>query len=170
MQGGKNGPELCLLTNIDEKPLDAIAKEVWQHSRDIINGVSPGQLDEKVFRLLPGFIRGSLFRLMLLGTNWINWPATLWGHRSIRAGTMINYYGQRGAPPMRSFKPSRFPNEAATMNVTMGPTENTDAGGPTAPLFVRIDHRVVDAYQLGQFIGKLRQYLMDPRSLERSSP
>ena len=167
MKGGKNGPEVCLLAKVDERSLDSIAKEVWQHSRDLINGVSPSQADEKLFRLLPGFIRGTLFRLMLLGTNWINWPAALWGHRVIRAGTMINYLGQRGAPPMRSFKPSRFPNEAATMNVTMGPTENTNATGRVAPLFVRVDHRVVDAYQLGQFIGDLRLYLTNPQSLER---
>ena len=167
MKGGRNGPEVCLLTEVDERSLDSIAKEVWRQTRDLVDGVSPSQADEKLFRLLPGFIRGSLLRLMLFGTNQVNWPAALWGHRTIRAAAMINYLGQRGAPPMRSFKPSRFPNDAATMNVTMGPTENINGSPPAAPLFVRVDHRVVDAYQLGQFIGDLRRYLMNPQSLEK---
>jgi hypothetical protein len=82
---------------------------------------------------------------------------------------MINYLGQRGAPPMRMFKASRFPNDTATMNVTMGPTEDTNMDGPVAPLFVRVDHRVVDAYQLSQFVADLRHYLMYPESLERQT-
>ena len=169
VQGGKNGPEVCLLTKVDRKPLGSIAREVWQHSRELTKGISASQCDEKIFRLIPGFIRGAIFRLMLLGTNWINWPAALWGHRTVRAGTMINYLGQRGAPPMRMFKASRFPNDTATMNVTMGPTEDTDRDGPLAPLFVRVDHRVVDACQLSQFVADLRQYLMCPESLELST-
>ena len=108
-----------------------------------------------------------LFRLMLRGINWINQPAALWGHRTSRAGAMVNYLGQRGAPPMRTFKPSRFPSDVATLNVTMGPTESGGPNGPMAPLFVRGDHRVIDAYQLGQFLGDLRRYLMDPALLEQ---
>jgi hypothetical protein len=168
VQGGKHGPEVCLITEVDQKPLSKIARDLWRHSRDLIKGTSDSQRDERIFRAIPAPFRGFLFRLMLAGTNWINWPAALWGHRTLRAGTMINYLGQRGAPPMRFFKASRFPNDTATLNVTMGPSQTDGENEPAAPLFVRADHRVVDAYQLGQFVADLRQYLADPLSLEES--
>ncbi|MCE5268989.1 MAG: hypothetical protein LLG00_14020 [Planctomycetaceae bacterium] len=165
---GKNrGPEVCLLCDVDRKPLAELAAEIWQHWREITKGNSRYQRDERIFRLMPSLLRGMLFRLMLFGVNWVYQPAALWGHRTSRASTMVNYLGQRGAPPMRTFKPSRFPNDAATLNVTMGPTEHGDPNGPAASLFVRADHRVVDAYQLGQFVGDLRRCLMDPAIMER---
>jgi hypothetical protein len=164
--GGKRGPELCLLCEVDRKPLAEIAREIWQHGRELTRGVSVYQREERIFRLLPGVCRNLLFRTMLRGVNWFNQPAAFWGHRACRASTMVNYLGQRGAPPMRAFKPSRFPSDVATLNVTMGPTESDGPNGPVASLFVRGDHRVIDAYQLGQFAGSLRRYLMNPALLE----
>jgi hypothetical protein len=146
--------------------LSEIAGDLWRHSKELIKGTSVTQRDEHIFRTIPTFIRGFLFRLMIAGTNWFNWPEMLWGHRTLRSGTMINYLGQRGAPPMHFFKASRFPNDTATLNVTMGPSHSDVNGMPVAPLYVRADHRVVDAYQLGQFVADLRQYLADPLSLE----
>jgi hypothetical protein len=166
LMNSSRGPEVCLLCDIDRKPVAQIAREIWQHWQEIGKGSSRYQRDERVFRFLPSLLRGVLFRLMLWGVNWINQPAALWGHRTSRAGAMVNYLGQRGAPPMRTFKPSRFPNDATTLNVTMGPTESGGADGPVAPLIVRGDHRLIDAYQLGQFVGDLRRFLMDPASLE----
>jgi hypothetical protein len=170
IQGGKQGPEVCLVTEVDQKPLSRIARDLWQHSKELIKGTSDTQRDERIFRAIPTPFRGLIFRLMLLGTNWINWPAALWGHRTLRSGTMINYLGYRGAPPMRFFKASRFPNDTATLNVTMGPSHADGENEAVAPLFVRADHRVVDAYQLGQFVADLRQYLADPSLLEESLP
>jgi hypothetical protein len=166
IQGGKNGPEVCLLTNVDQKPPAKIARDLWRHSRELIKGTSDSQRDERIFRAIPAPFRGMLFRLMLTGTNWINWPAALWGHRTLRSGTMINYLGQRGVPPMKFFKASRFPNDTATLNVTMGPSHADGGGEPVAPLFVRADHRVVNAYQLGQFVGDLRQFLANPALID----
>jgi hypothetical protein len=165
--GGKHGPEVCLLCDVDRKSLSHLAGEIWQHGRDLTKGTSDCQRDERIFRLLPGVLRNILFRWMLRGINWFYQPAALWGHRACRAGTMVNYLGHRGAPPMRMFKASRFPNDTTTLNITMGPTESGGPDGPVAPLFIRADHRVVDAYQLGQFLGDLRRYLMDPVLLER---
>jgi hypothetical protein len=166
VQGGKHGPELCLVCEVDRKPLADIAREIWRHGQELAKGVSIYQRDERIFRFLPGVCRSLLYRLMLKMINGLNQPAALWGHRACRAGTMVNYLGQRGAAPMRTFKPSRFPSDVATLNVTMGPTNTDGPNGPVAPLFVRGDHRVIDAYQLGQFVGDLRRYLMDPALLE----
>ncbi len=66
---------------------------------------------------------------------------------------------------MRSFKQSRFPNEALLNNVTLGPSE-PGPDGPIAPLLVRTDHRIVDGYQLGKFLADIRRYLMEPERLE----
>jgi hypothetical protein len=164
--GGPSGPEVCLLKNVDQRPLAEIARDLWQQSREIAKGTSSYQRDERIFRSIPRLLRGFLFRQMLWQTSLFDWPAALWGHRTCRSSTMINYLGHRGAPPMRSFKASRFPNEALPMNVTMGPTQ-PGPDGPAAPLFVRGDHRIVDGYQLGQFTGDLRRHLMEPAALER---
>jgi hypothetical protein len=166
MSNGKMGPEVCLLCDIDRKPLAQIAKEIWQEGREIAKGNFRYKLDERMFRLLPGPLRNTIFRGILWGVNWIYMPVALWGHRTSRAGATVDYLGQRGLPPMRMYKASRFPNDAATLNITMGPPEAGGPDGPVAPLFVRADHRIVDAFQLGQFVGKLRQYLMDPKLLE----
>lgn len=78
---------------------------------------------------------------------------------------------------MRSFKPSRFPSDCWTLNVTMGPTERRPVAigenvviRPVAPLFVRADHRVVDAYDLGKFVATLRTLLSDPRQMDGATP
>jgi hypothetical protein len=167
MQGGSSGPEVCLVCQVDKKSLAQIAGDIWEHSRNLAKGLSTYQRDEKLFRLIPQFMRGPLFRHVIWSTNLIRWPAALWGHRLCRAGTMINYLGHRGAPPMMMFKPSRFPNDACTLNITMGPSQPSALNGPTAPLFARADHRVVDAYKLGQFLADLRRYLMDPTAMKR---
>jgi hypothetical protein len=162
----RRGPEVCLLCDVDRKSLPQIAREIWEHGQEITKNCSRYQSDERIFRFLPGLLRNLLFRGMLWGVNQLYLPVALWGHRTSRAVATVNYLGQRGAPPMRMFKPSRFPNDAATLNVTMGPTEEGGPQGPVAPLFVRGDHRIIDAYQLGQFIGTLRRYLMDPALLD----
>ena len=40
------------------------------------------------------------------------------------------------------------------------------AVGRVAPLFVRGDHRLTDAYLLARFVGALREYLMNPALME----
>jgi pyruvate/2-oxoglutarate dehydrogenase complex dihydrolipoamide acyltransferase (E2) component len=89
---------------------------------------------------------------------------------------MVNYFGHRGMAPLRSFKPSRLPYDSITVSVTMGATElrAVPAAGevvirPIAPVFVRADHRIVDAYEIGQFAETLRTLLADPRQLDGPS-
>lgn len=170
IQVGRRGPEVCLLVDVDRKPLTQLASELWEHSRQLQKGNSEIIRDERLFRLLPRPLRNVLFRAMLAGNHLLNWPAALWGHRTLRAGTLINFLGHRGAPPMRTFKPSRFPTDVTTMNVTLGPSETDPHGSAVAPLIVRVDHRVVDALQLGRFLGDLRQLLMDFRAAEHLPP
>jgi chloramphenicol O-acetyltransferase len=168
--GGSSGPEVCLVCTVDQKSLAQIAGEIWEHSQNLAKGKATCQRDERLFRFIPGFLRGMLFRHVLWSNNLFHWPVALWGHRMARAGTMINYLGHRGAPPMTMFKPSRFPNDACTLNITMGPSQPSALNGPTAPLIARADHRVVDAYKLGQFLGDLRRYMSNPALLDEPLP
>ena len=165
LDAAKN-PEVCLLAEVDRKSLAEIARDTWQHARSLAQGTSTYLRLGRAFRWVPGWLRGPLFRYMLFEANWFNCPAVPWTQRNVRAGTLINYLGHRGAPPMLMYKPARFPNDACTLMVVMGPTQTDDPRGARAPFFVRADHRVVDAYQMGEFIADLRAFLMDPASME----
>jgi hypothetical protein len=90
---------------------------------------------------------------------------------------LVNYLGFPGAPPMRMYKPSKFPDETSLLSVTLGRIEERPAvreGSVVvrrmAPLFVRADHRVTDAYVLGRFVASLQEALTNPASLEAQSP
>jgi len=118
--GSPSGPEVCLVCEVDRKSLGQIPQEIWENSRDLVKGFSTCQRDERIFRFIPGFLRGILFRHVLWSNNLLHWPAALWGHRMCRAGTMINYLGHRGALPMTMFKPSRFPTMPARSTLPWG--------------------------------------------------
>jgi hypothetical protein len=88
------------------------------------------------------------------------------------AGAFVNYLGFPGAPPMIAFKPSCLPMNAYSVNVTMGPSEprpvvveNAVVVRKQAPLFVRADHRMVNAHAVAAFVNTLRRHLADPWAL-----
>jgi hypothetical protein len=159
-----------MLSGIDRKPLAQIARDMWQHMCSLKQGTSTYHRFGQAFRWIPAWLRGPLFRHMLFEANWFNCPAALWSRRYLCAGALVNYLGHRGAPPMLAYKPSSFPSDACTLTVVMGPSQADDPRGPRAPLFVRADHRVVDAYQMGEFIADLRGFLTDPASMESVAP
>ena len=88
------------------------------------------------------------------------------------AGAFVNYLGFPGAPPMIAFKPSCLPMNAYSVNVTMGPSEphpvvveNSVVVRRQAPLFVRADHRMVNAHEAAAFINTVRRHLANPWTL-----
>ena len=97
------------------------------------------------------FYLGSRFRI----PTWFAFQQELNG-----AGAFVNYLGFPGAPSMLSFKPSCLPMNSYSVNVTMGPTEprpividNAVVVRRQAPLFVRADHRMVNAHDAAAFIS-----------------
>ena len=77
---------------------------------------------------------------------------------------------------MRMYKPSKFLDETSLLSVTMGRIEEMPVvrdgqvvARRVAPLFVRADHRVTDAQHLSHFVGRLRESLENPKSLEEPS-
>jgi hypothetical protein len=85
------------------------------------------------------------------------------------APVIVNHFGFPDAPPLLSYKPSRFASLCSLMNVTLGPIcqrpcvrDGEVMALPMAGLFVRGDHRVVDARELAQFTGSLVNILTHP--------
>jgi hypothetical protein len=110
-----------------------------------------------------GFYLGGRFRI----PTWFDFQQELNG-----AGAFVNYLGFPGAPPMIGFKPSCLPMNSYSVNVTMGPAEPRPVvvdGSMVirrqAPLFVRADHRMVNAHEAAAFIQTLRKHLAHPWTL-----
>lgn len=170
---GGNGAGLCLFNNVDTSSLSSIATHLWKRTRETPRDGSPHGQAERTFRLLPRWLAGPLFRLQVWIANRWNRPVDDLNEPLRASPVLVNYLGFNGAPPMRSFNPSRFPTESFTLSVTMGPAElrplvqdGRVVARRVAPLFVRADHRLVDAYDLGKFVSTLRNLLNDPTQLD----
>jgi hypothetical protein len=115
-----------------------------------------------------GFAVGNRFRVPTI------WK---WQQELNEAGAFVNYLGFPGAPPMHSFKPSCLPMNSYSVGVTMGPSERQPAVVDNsvviltlAPLFIRADHRMVNAYEAAEFISTLRKHLLNPWGLVENDP
>lgn len=100
-----------------------------------------------------------------------------WGREFNGANAFVNFLGFPGAPPMISYKPSSLPTNSFSVSVTMGAAEQKPVVHDgqivirkVAPLFVRVDHRLVNGHQAGKFIATLRSYLLNPAALLNSRP
>ncbi|MFQ5730719.1 MAG: 2-oxo acid dehydrogenase subunit E2 [Planctomycetaceae bacterium] len=170
LQKGRDaGADLCLFKNVSRRSLKDVAEELWKRNRKSAHGKSRYRKQERIFRRLPRRLAGMLLRFQIGLTNRWNRPTDSYNEPFRSAPVLVNYLGFKGAPPMRSFQPSRFPTESLTLNVTMGPGEHRPAVHDgkvvvrrVAPLFVRADHRIVDAYDLGKLVDTLRSLLEEP--------
>lgn len=152
--------------------LDAVARNVGEQMLEAARGTRPRDRDLARLRRLPSFVARRVFRLFgLLDRHFV---LPMMGRLdSTRLGCVtVNDLSFAGAPPLRGYKPSRFPNENDTFNLTLGAPEKrvVERDGQfrsvtVIPLFVRADHRVVDAYHLGKFAGHVRELLTNPERL-----
>jgi hypothetical protein len=164
--------EIVLVKNADTLSLEQIARTLWKNQRKAAKGDSLEHGDRRLIRRMPDFV--------------VRWglKAYIWMERNLRlpsirlnrlsnAPVVVNYLGFAGAPPMRMYKPSAYPNESSHLSVTMGPIETRPvvrngelAVGRVAPLFVRGDHRLTDAYLLARFVAALRECLANPAAMD----
>ncbi|MGQ0636410.1 MAG: 2-oxo acid dehydrogenase subunit E2 [Planctomycetaceae bacterium] len=172
----QNEVEVLLLERADERPLVEIARELWRYSQQAARAQLPHFGRATIYDLLPRFFVRRLLPLHLWLFNRFNWPVTSFWQREHRSAVLVNYLAFKGAPPMRAYKPSRFPTDATPFSVTLGPAEpravvagNQVRVESVAPLFVRGDHRLVDAHDLGLFTGTIREYLADPAAMDRDA-
>ncbi len=108
-------------------------------------------------------------------TNRLRLPTTILEEIN-GSSAFVNYLGFAGSPPMMSYKPSCLPSNSFAVSVTMGisePQPVVEDGvvvvRSVAPLFVRVDHRLVNGYQTAAFINTLRASLLNPKTLVPSS-
>lgn len=164
---------VLLVPRANELSLTGIANCVWSAVVERLQGKSAVDRDTQRLLRLPGF----LFEWVLRTYNWLDRHLrlpTVGRLDGLRSGAVfINDLSFHGAPPMRSYKPSRFPDESAPINITLGPSETKAVvcdgrveARTVSPLFVRADHRIVDAYQIGCFVATLRELLQDPARME----
>lgn len=170
---GSNEIDLLLVSAADRKSLEEIGTEVWQRLLQAGRGKGPRDRDLKRLRRVPAFWFRQVLRIFgFLDRHW-RLPSV--GRLDeLRGGAaMVNDLSFPGAPPMRSYKPTRFPSASDTLNLTLGPVEpKVVARGDqfvsigVMPLFVRADHRLIDAYQLGRFAAAVRDLLNHPERLD----
>lgn len=159
--------DVMFLANVDRKPVSQVAREAWRNA-DLVAGES-NAVPRPAYMRFPRWLQRLLQPFHVWLVNHVNLPLYGSNNRQRAAATMVNYLGSRGLAPLRSFKPSRLPYDSVTLSVTMGAIERRPvvAGDevvirPLAPLFIRGDHRLADASEIGEFAGTLRRLLGDP--------
>jgi hypothetical protein len=172
------GPRLILLRRVDERTYEDIADELREAVTSRVTNTMEVTLAERVARRLPAWLRGIGVRTLLWMANRFRLPMRPITRHLIAAPVIINHFGFRCAPPLLSYKPSRFGSHSLLLNVTLGPThpqpvvrDNTVVVRPVSGLFVRVDHRTMDGGQLSSFVRTLIEVLEDPGGFEvRASP
>ena len=166
----KTGLDVMIFGKVDQKPVMQIAAEAWRNANT--TGSHAG-VPQPVYMKFPRWLQKALQPIHIWLVNRVNVPLRDTNHRQRAAATMVNYFGTRGMAPMRSFKPSRLPYDSITLTVTMGAIEPRPAAvngevvvRPIAPIYVRADHRVVDAHEIGAFAETLRTLIGNPAALE----
>lgn len=168
--------DIMIVSSANTKSLDQIGQEIWQ--RLLQAGRGTGGQDRELARVrrVPGFVFRQFLRFYSFLDRHLLIP-TVSRLDELRSGsTMINDLSTSGAPPMRSYKPSRFPDNSDSLNLTMGPAESKVVERSSQfvsirvmPLFLRADHRLTDAYQVGRFLTLVRDLMQNPERLELAS-
>ena len=165
--------DLLLVQNADRKNLEQIAQDVWDRLLQAARGEGGRDRDLARLRKLSGFWFRQLMRFHGFLDRHFRLPILSRLDATRAGGALVNDLSFPGAPPMRSYKASRFPDESDTFNLTLGPFEQKVVAKEGAfasvgimPLFVRADHRLIDAYQVGRLLNLVRDLLNHPERLE----
>lgn len=168
--------EVLLIRHVDTMSLERIARILWKSQQRAASGESMDHEDKAwLRRKFPGPLLGWIIRTYLWLDSRFRLPKVDRIDRIACSPVLVNYLAFSGAPPMRGYKPSSYPHESSTLSVTMGRTEFMPVVrdghvvvDQVAPLSVRADHRIANAYLLGQFTETLRGLLANPAQMELS--
>jgi hypothetical protein len=168
---GTGDLDVTLFEKPDAKGLCEIAGDAWRSARAAARGESATA--EPAYMRFPRRVQALLQPLHVWLVNNVNLSLRETNKRQRAASAMVNYFGHNGAAPLRSYKPSRLPYDGISVTVTMGLIEPRPVAAngdvvvrPVAPLFIRADHRLVDAYEVGAFAETLRQLIADPAQFD----
>ncbi|MBX9709748.1 MAG: 2-oxo acid dehydrogenase subunit E2 [Xanthobacteraceae bacterium] len=170
---GNKEIDVMLISSANTKSLEQIGQEVWQRMLQAGRGGIGRDRDLNKMRRLPSFVFGQFMRFYGFIDRTFPIP-TLGRLDELRGGsTMVNDLSSSGAPPMRMYKPSRFPDSCDSLNLTLGPVETKVVQREdrfvsirVMPLFLRADHRLTDAYEVGRFLSLVRDLMQNPQRLE----
>jgi len=166
----RNCTRMVTIFDVDQKTLPQLAQETWEQ---LIAVNREDARDDGLHLPIPSrpfFLAKVLHRVVMRSYIFLTNRFGLAGrkrHRDLTApSVLVNYLGSADLPPLRAFKPSRFPTESCPLSVTMGAArpEAVVADGevvtrPMAPLFVRADHRIADLFEIGRFAGLVKAQL-----------
>lgn len=165
--------DVLFVSSANKKSLEQIGKEVWKRLLEAGRGEGARDRDLARMRRVPAFWFRQSMRIYAAIDRWLPLPSV--GRLDeLRGGSAhVNDLSTAGIPPIRSYKPSRFPDDSDSLNLTLGPAETkvvTRADGfqsiRVMPLFMRADHRLTDAYKIGRFLSVVRELLQNPQQLE----
>jgi chloramphenicol O-acetyltransferase len=167
--------DVMMIRNANLKGLEQIGQEIWQRLLEAGRGEGRQDYELALIRMVPSF----LVRPSLTLYAWLDrlFPLPTVGRldamRAAAATVNDLSFSFAGAPPIRSYKPSRFPDESDSINLTLGPAEDKVVARSgqfvstrVMPLFMRADHRLVDAYQVARFLAVVRSTLNHPEQLD----
>ena len=170
------------LRHAEQMSLVEISRYLMGKARDVaVRAASEANIKKKGshaenrrYRWLKWFRSQWVYRMANIGfflTNRFRLPTTTLEEIN-GSGAFVNHLGFPTAPPMISYKPSSLPTNSYGVSVTLGPAEvrpvvegDEIVIRSVAPLFVRLDHRLVNGYQAGEFVGTLRTTLQNPGGL-----
>jgi pyruvate/2-oxoglutarate dehydrogenase complex dihydrolipoamide acyltransferase (E2) component len=162
---------IVTLFKANQLSLEEVSQTLWQSQLQIVQG-GHDRFDKRILEFGPQWFRNMISRTYWWLDRKVRLPRINRIDRHLDSAVMVNYLGHAGLPSMKAYKPSKFPDESSLLNVTMGRIEPMAVvrNGQVvvrrmAPLFVRGDHRVTDAHQLGRFIAALRDKLEDTQAL-----
>jgi len=164
--------DLLVVENANLKSLERIGLEIWQRLLQASRGEGGRDRDLTRFRSIPAFWFRQILQFYSFLDRHIRLPTFGRLDGTKASSVMVNDLSFPGAPPMRIYKPTRFPDRSDSLNLTLGPVEtkvvarsDNFASINIMPLFLRADHRLVDAQQVGRFLGAVRDLLSHPERL-----
>ena len=134
--------DLLMISNANLKSLEQIGLEVWQRLLQAGRGEGDRDRDLARLRRLPGFWFRQTLRLYGFLDRHVRLP-TLGRLDATRASCVtVNDLSFAGAPPMRSYKPTRFPDNANSFNLDSG-THRRQSGRTFGPICIDQCHAFV---------------------------
>jgi hypothetical protein len=163
--------------NADQLSVADVGRRLWSEARDRAVAAAAARAPNSTPRRIPALLQKLrlhwIHRMAGVGFaifNHLRIPNLFAWHQEMNAANaFVNYLGFPGAPPIISYKPSCLPINAFSLSVTMGPSQpqavvvdNQIVIRRMAPLFVRVDHRIVNGQQAAGFVSTLRRFVADP--------
>jgi hypothetical protein len=172
----RNDVDILMIKQADQVGLEEIARLAWNRQLEIATARNSDRVEKTFLSWGPDWSRRWGSRVFWWLDRHFRLPRVGQFDRQLDSAVVVNHLGFVDAPPMTMYKPSKFPDESSLLSVTLGRIEQKPVvregrvvAGQVAPLFVRADHRVTDAYLLSQFISTLRDVLANPEIVEIGS-